>query len=118
MFDLRPMVLVIFTGKYYSIVTVNTDKPRPNLPQDKNTATASQVRDVWGPFTGQAGTYEVKGSEVTYHPNVAKNPGVMSSGSFAIDTFKIEGNTLTLVDKANRNGPAANPGTVKLTRVE
>ena len=110
--------LIIFTSKYYSIVCVTSDKPRPDLPQDINTATGAQLRDVWGPFTGQSGTYEVKGSEVTYHQSVAKNPTVMSSGNFAIDAFKIEGNTLTLVDKATRNGPVANPGTVKLMRVE
>jgi hypothetical protein len=110
--------LIIFTGKYYSIVAVTSDKPRPELPQDVNTATAVQLRDVWTPFVGQSGTYEVKGSEITYHPVAAKNPRTMSSGNFAIDTFKIEGNTLTLVDKANRNGSIANPGTVKLTRVE
>src|ERR1051326_4178895 len=55
----------IFTGKYYSISVVTADKPRADLPQDVNTTTAAQIRDAWGPFTGQAGTYEVKGSEVT-----------------------------------------------------
>jgi len=110
--------LIIFTGKYYSIVAVTSDKPRPELPQDINTATAAQLRDVWNPFLGQSGTYEAKGSEITYHPIVAKNPGAMSSGNFVIDTFKIEGNTLTLANKATRNGLVANPRTVKWTRVE
>jgi hypothetical protein len=109
---------VIFTGKYYSIVSVNADKPRPNLPQDINTATAAQLREIWGPFTGQSGTYEIKGSEVTFRVLAAKNPGVMATGNFATDTFKIEGGTLTLVSKANQNGPANNQVTIKLTRVE
>jgi len=110
--------LIIFTGKYYSIVCVTSDKPRPDLPQDINTATVAQLGDGWGPFTGQSGAYDVKGSEVTYRRSVAKSPIIMAPGSFAIDTFKTEGYTLTLVDKATRNGPVANPGTVKLIRVE
>jgi hypothetical protein len=88
---------------------------------------------VWGPFTAQAGTYEVKGSEVTYRPSVAKNPNVMAPGNFMTDTFKIEGNTLTLVSNANRGAKegvpeedigvglrmrSGNPATIKLTRVE
>jgi hypothetical protein len=109
---------IIFTGKYYSIVTVNTDKPRPDLPQDINSATAAQLRDIWGPFTGQTGTFEVKGAEVTLRPLAAKNPVVMAAGSFNTQSFKIDGNTLTLVPKAGRNGPAQNPTTLKLTRVE
>ena len=73
--------LIIFTGKYYSVVAVTSDKPRPELPQDMNTPTAVQFRDVWNPFLAQSGTYEVKGSEITYHPIVAKNPRAMSSAT-------------------------------------
>ena len=108
----------IFTGKYYSIVTVNSEKPRADLPQDVDTATAAQLRDAWGPFTAQTGTYEVKGSEVTVRPLAAKNPGAMNGKNFNTRSFKIEGNSLTLVDKANQNGPANNPVTRKFTRVE
>lgn len=108
----------IFTGKHYSIVTVNSDGPRPDLPQDTNTATLEQLQASWGPFTGQSGTYEVKGSEVTFHALAAKNPSAMKAGNFSTSTFKIEGSTLTLVNKANQAGPATNPTTRKLTRVE
>ncbi|HQZ18672.1 MAG TPA: lipocalin-like domain-containing protein [Vicinamibacteria bacterium] len=108
----------IFTGKHYSIVTVNSDQPRPDLPQDTNTATVAQLQASWGPFTAQSGTYEVKGSEVTFHALAAKNPSAMKAGNFSTSSFKIEGNTLTLVNKANQAGPAANPTTRKATRVE
>jgi len=108
----------IFTGKHYSIVTVNSDQPRPDLPQDTNTASVAQLQASWGPFTAQSGTYEVKGSEVTFHALAAKNPSAMKAGNFSTASFKIEGNTLTLVNKANQAGPAANPTTRKATRVE
>ena len=110
--------LYIFTGKHYSMVTVNSDKPRPDLPREAATATLEQVRAAWDPFTAQSGTYEVKGSEVTFHPLVAKNPAVMKAGSFSTSSFQIEGSTLTLVNKASQTGPAANPTTRKLTRGE
>jgi len=108
----------IFTGKHYSIVTVNSDQPRPDLPSDTNTATLEQLQASWGPFTGQSGAYEVKGSEVTFHALAAKNPSAMKTGNFSTSSFKIEGATLTLVNKANQTGPATNPTTRKLTRVE
>jgi hypothetical protein len=108
----------VFTGKYYSVSTVNSDAPRPELPADVTTATADQLRAAWNPFTGQAGTYEVKGAEVTMHPLAAKNPAAMKAGNFNVSTFRIEGTTLTLVSKATQAGPANNPTTTKLTRVE
>jgi hypothetical protein len=48
----------------------------------------------------------------------AKNTFVMENGNFSTDSFKIDGNTLTLVPKAARDGLPPNPATVKLTRVE
>jgi hypothetical protein len=110
--------LWIFTGRHYSMVTVNSTTPRPDLPQDINTATADQLRAAWQPFTGQAGTYEVKGSTVTFRPIVAKNPGVMATGNFNTLSYKVDGNTLTLTQTAGRNGPVANPTTFKFNRVE
>jgi len=108
----------IFTGKHYSIVTVNSDQPRPDLPPAPATATLEQLQASWGEFTAQSGTYEVKGSEVTFHALAAKNPSAMKAGSFSTSAFKIEGSTLTLVSKATQAGPSTNPTTRKLTRVE
>jgi hypothetical protein len=43
----------------------------------------------------------------------------MRDGNVDVETFKMEGkNTLWLTEKADFRGPAANPTTVKLTRVE
>ena len=109
--------IVIFTPRYYSIESVNTEAPRPELPLEG--ATDKQRADAFGPFTGNAGTYAVKGNELTRTIMVAKNPRAMNNGNFNVETFKMEGkNTLWLTDKADSRGPAANPTTVKLTRLE
>jgi hypothetical protein len=113
----QPGVL-IFTARYYSIAEVTANSPRPELPSpDKQTD--KQVADAYRPFTGRAGTYEIKGSELTYKPIAAKNPGTMRAGNVFVDTFRMEGNnTLWLTGKATDAGPIANPGTTKPTRLE
>src|SRR3990170_2698851 len=70
--------LYIFTRTHYSIVSVLGDKPRANQPQDLAKATAAELNAAWGPFVAQAGTYEVKGGNITLRPLVAKNPTVMA----------------------------------------
>ena len=109
--------IVIFTARHYSIDMVTSDAPRPELPAQG--ATDKQVADAFGPFTGNAGTYAIKGNELTRTPVAAKSPNAMSSGIFQVETIKMEGkDTLWLTPKANRAGPVANPTTLKLTRVE
>jgi hypothetical protein len=108
----------IFTQRYYSIDEVTSDAPRPELPP-QGKATDKQVADAFGPFTGQAGTYEIKGNELTTKRIAAKNPGTMKAGTFTTVTFRMEGkDTLWLTAKTDQNGPIANPTTTKLTRLE
>jgi hypothetical protein len=108
----------IFTQRHYSIIEVQGDTSRPDLPP-QGQATDKQLADVWRPFVSNAGTYEVKGNEITTRAVVAKNPGVMRAGSFATVTFQLEGrDTLWLTQKSNDAGPVANPITYKLTRLE
>jgi hypothetical protein len=110
----------IFTQRHYSFNDVNGDKPRPELPAaPQPQATEKQLADAFGPFTGQAGTYEVSGHEITVRPVAAKSPNAMRAGAFNTSTFRFEGNnTLWLTSKANAAGPVANPTTLKLTRLE
>jgi len=110
--------VVIFTQRYFSIDEVTSNAPRPELPpSDKRTD--KQIADAFGPFIAQAGTYEIKGNEITYKRIAAKNPATMRSGDFIVDTFKMEGkNTLWVTSKTNQNEPVANPPTRKLTRLE
>ena len=49
---------------------------------------------------------------------VSKNPAAMASGASIVYTYKLEGDTLTLTIRSDRNGAVADPFTVKLVRVE
>jgi hypothetical protein len=110
--------LTIITDKYYSRVEVQADGPRPALANPA-TATADQLRAVWGPFVGEAGTYEVtSGGALTMRPIASKNPAVMGSGVFIVYLYKLEGDKLLLTQQRNQNGPFPNPFTLRLVRVE
>jgi hypothetical protein len=112
----RPYVTII-TARHYSRSEVQAESPRPILA-DVAKATADELRATWGPFVGEAGTYEVSGNIVTMHPLVSKNPAAMAPGAFIVYTYKLDGNTLWLVQQRNQNGPYPSPATFKLVRVE
>src|SRR5262245_37951083 len=60
--------LTIITAKHYSRVEVQADGPRPVLT-DATKASADELRAAWGPFVGEAGTYELMpGGLVTMRP--------------------------------------------------
>ena len=115
----RPETTVaIFHGRHYSRTEVHAEQPRPLLA-DQATASADQLRAVWGPFVGEAGTFELSGKDViTMHATVAKNPAAMAPGASSVYTYRREGNLLTLTQVRTHAGPSSNPITVKLTRVE
>ena len=107
----------IFTAKHYSIVRVDSDQPRPPVP-DQDKATDAQIAAAWRPFTANAGTYELSGNTLTIHPTVAKNPNTMAAGSFQKVTLQISGNNMTLTPIANNQGPVKDGGSIRLTRAE
>ena len=110
--------LTIITARHYSRVEVQADGPRPLLA-DVAKASADDLRAVWGPFVGEAGTYEVTpGGLVTMRPIASKNPAVMGPGVFITYSYKLDGDTLSLTQQRNQNGAFANPFTLKLARVE
>jgi hypothetical protein len=116
----QPGVLV-FTGRHYSLVFVNSNDPRTRLPNFKEPGkpTYGELEAVfrhWDPLTAQAGTYEVNGNTLIMRPAVAKNQNLMD-GVSQIREFKIDGNTLTLVERATAGQPAF-VTTVKLMREE
>jgi hypothetical protein len=109
--------LTIITARHYSRVQVDAEGPRPILADIAN-GTADELRAVWGPFVGEAGTYEIsEGPVITMHPIVAKNPAAMKSGAFTTWSYKRDGNTIWVTAKANQNGPV-DPVTVRAIRVE
>jgi len=113
----RPNLAVI-TAKHYSHLQVTSEGPRP-IPADMATATAEELRAVWGPFSGEAGTYEVgNDNTMTMRPIVAKNPAAMTSGAFTTYGIKLLGDTLWITEQRTHRGPIANPVTLKAIRVE
>jgi hypothetical protein len=110
--------LAIFHGKHYSRVEVHTEGARPVL-KDPATASADELRAVWGPFVAEAGTFEVTGKDVvTMQAMVAKNPAAMTNGATSAYTYQRSGDTLTLTQTRTPSGPSAMPVTIKLARVE
>lgn len=110
--------LILFTEKYYSLVTDNAGEPRPDLPADAATATAAQLNATWGPFSANSGTYEVVGNTVTLRPVVAQTPASMRSGGFTAYAFKLEGDMLSLTPTKTYDGKVALRRAFKLIRVE
>ena len=115
----RPQAtLAIFHGRHYSRVEVHAEQPRPLLA-DQASASADQLRATWGPFIGEAGTFELSGTNtITMQATVAKNPAAMKNGATSVYTYRREGDVLTLTQVRTHAGPSANPITVTLTRVE
>jgi hypothetical protein len=110
--------LTIITDKYYSRSEVQADGARPTLA-DPAKATADELRAVWGPFVGEAGTYELTSDNtITMRPTVSKNPAVMGPGVFIVYSYKLEGDRLLLTQQRNQNGPFSNPFTLRFVRVE
>jgi hypothetical protein len=110
--------LAIFYGSHYSRVEVHADGPRPVL-DNPAAASADQLRAVWGPFVGEAGTFDVTADNlVTMHAVVAKNPATMSSGAASVYTYERKADTLTLTQMRTPSGASASPVKVTLMRVE
>jgi hypothetical protein len=107
---------IIYTAKYFSVVTVAQDIKRPDVP-DVDHATAQQLLAMWGPFAAQFGKYEVKGDVLTLNILVAKNPSLM--GTKQIQRFRLDRNTLTTEPFRDPGGtPLSKPISLKLARVE
>ncbi len=110
--------MYLFTKKHYSVIYVSSADARPQIA-DLSTATADELRNVFvNSFIANAGTYEVKSGKLTMRPTVAKSPAFMAAGTFLTTTVKIDGNVMTLVSDSSNSGPATNPTTFKLKRVE
>ena len=110
--------LTIITAKHYSRVEVQADGPRP-VVADVSKASADELRAAWGPFVSEAGTYELAaGGLITMRPVASKNPAVMGPGVFITYSYTLDGDTLSLTQQRNQNGPFPNPFTLKLVRVE
>ena len=110
--------LTIVTAKHYSRVEVQAEGPRP-IVADVTKASADELRAAWGPFVGEASTYELtNGNLITMRPIATKNPAAMEPGALITYSYKLDGDTLWLTQQRNWNGPITNPVTVKAVRVD
>lgn len=110
--------LTIITGRYYSRVEDQSERPRPVLAEVAK-ASADELRAAWGSFVGETGTYELtQGNVITMRPVAAKNPAAMAAGSFVTYSYKLDGDTLWVTQLRNQNGAFVNPVTIKAVRVE
>jgi hypothetical protein len=109
--------LAIFHGRHYSRVEVHAEGARPVL-KDPAAASADELRAAWGPFVGEAGTFDLNGNVVTMQAMVAKNPAAMTYGATSVYTYQRNGDTLTLTQMRTHSGPNPAPVTIKLVRVE
>lgn len=109
--------LAIFHGTHYSRVEVHAEGPRAGL-KDPAAASADELRATWGPFFGEAGTFEVEGNRLTMQALVAKNPSAMTNGATSVYTFERTGDSLMLTQVRGPAGPITNPVTVTLMRIE
>ncbi len=114
--------LLIFARGHYSWLSVGgstarTQSPAPKDPAKLTDAEMAARYAEWNPFTANSGTFETKGSTLSRRPLVAKNVGAMTAKNPQVHDFKIEGNTLWLVQKSAAGQPASETRT-KLTRVQ
>src|SRR5215216_2664074 len=80
--------LSIMTRKHYSHMEIHADGPRPSLA-DPSKASADELRQAWGPFVAEAGSYETSGGNLVTHPIIAKNPSGMGQGVFTSYGYRI-----------------------------
>jgi|RhiMetdeSRZDD1v2_1073273.scaffolds.fasta_scaffold81270_3 hypothetical protein len=114
--------LLIFTKGYYSGMAVTANQPRTEAAPAKDPGNLTDAEKIaryeqWAPFIANAGTYELKGSTLTMHAMVAKNPDVMTTAATPITwELKLEGtNAFWLIPSADR---ATTSPRVKFTRLE
>jgi hypothetical protein len=103
-----------FVGGHYSWVQAPANRPRID-----STATAAQLRAVWGPVTANSGRYEVVGHTMTQRPLVDRVPEVMASGVHQTFAIRLAADTMWITQISNSltAGPLPNAGTGKYVRV-
>jgi hypothetical protein len=106
--------MILITANHFALVVEAGDTPRPTGPA----TTLEQLRQLWDPFLAFAGAYEISDTLLTVRIAVHKAPANMGPGAFIAWSYKVDGDTLTLVRVRTHLGPDKNPITWKLTRIE
>jgi hypothetical protein len=95
--------LYLFTGKHYSAVRLNGDKPLPAYPSNDK-ATDAEKAAVFNILYLNTGSYAVSGNQLTLNPMVAKSAFAMLPGRTLEYEFTVNGDVLTLVQKPSGPG--------------
>jgi hypothetical protein len=104
--------IYIFTARHYSILSISGADPRPDVPQGlPEVERKLAIYDHWARLTAHSGTYEIRGSEMTTTPMVAKNNRVMTPLGIEHWRIRVDGEALWLTNI----GPKYR---VKLARLE
>jgi hypothetical protein len=106
--------MILITAKHFALVVEAGDKPRPT----ERATTYEELRAVMDPFLAFAGAYEISNGVLTVRLTVHKSPALMGPGAFITYSYKLEGDTLTLVGTGSHLGPRTDPFTWKLTRLD
>lgn len=93
--DVQPG-LAIYTDTHYSLIYVQGFEPRPNLSENP---TDEERGRIYGPFTAQAGTYQLRDSVLTRTPVVAKVPAVMTANTYT-SRVRVVADTMWLIATA------------------
>lgn len=87
--------LLIISGKYYSLMYVFTDTPRPLFPTDRDPSDAELAR-AFNTFYASGGRVERTDTTLTIYTDVAKGPNAMATPSAITQRWRISSDTLWL----------------------
>ena len=96
---------------------VQTQEMRPVITNPR-TATAEELRQVWGPVVAEAGSFELTDDLITLRPTVSKNPAAMAPDVSIVYAYKLNDGTLTLTAQRDLHGPVTITLIVKLVRAK
>ena len=85
--------IIIFTEKHYSWIDASGEKSWPDLPK---AAIDAQIAYLVRSFTANTGTYEIKGSTITFRFIVAIDPRFIGSSVSRSMETKFDGDALYL----------------------
>ena len=81
-----PPNLLIFTKKHFSYIGITTRNLGPTCR--KKAPQTLQKLSMWTPFNAYAGTYELKGTTITFHSTVAEESSSDEAG--ALRNFRLQ----------------------------
>jgi hypothetical protein len=113
--------LYIFGKQYYSMMYVPGSEPRALFEGTLDEVTDSEKVQAYDTFIANSGTYEISESGLMTRPAMAKNPNFMTGSHSAVNSYRIEADSLWLTWESisiYSDLPVGLNATTKLVRVE